>query len=353
MADGSEVVVWPSGVEWKPVSSRPPKAAKAAPPDVAFAVGAKGGVTVTVSRALVERLGWRVVRALSLDVIEAETDVFFRLARAKDGQFKLQDPPGLPEGKLAQRFMVRLYKCGGLALGQRRSVGVPFKVVGDVLYLSVPRAGDGKQGAQRQPAVAPLDMHSLINFALDEVLKAWPQAARESRSTAIAAAVALVEFGADRDAVRDLLGISSVLLPEREDMPLPARRVLGRPTRSSSLPAFLMSSLNASAVRRGVFVLAAAASCRIAVRQLPVIARLAAGLVMFNLFSCQTGTPLSTVLRATSSRRPSDLSCSANSSATRSIAGNSSAGSSRICPSVAPPSALGMSSLLRRPWISP
>lgn len=223
MADGSDVQ-WPSGVEWKPVGTKPPKPAKAPPPEAAFAVGEKGGVTLTIGADLLARLRWKVDSALALDAIEADGEVFLRLSLAKEGVFRVQAPPRIPASVADMRCIVRLYRCGGIKLGPRKSVGVPFKAVGDVLFLNVPRLAAALAPSAQAAQTGGLDGQSMIEFALDAVLKAWPQASRDGQPTRIAAGVALVEFGMAREAVREALGLSRLILPEREDMPLPARK---------------------------------------------------------------------------------------------------------------------------------
>lgn len=226
---------WP--VEgWRPVSSRPAKAEKPPLPDVCFAVGAGGLATLTLSAKITGVLDWTADEALALEAVETDDIVFLALRPAKDGAFRMQPP----------RVIVRLWRCGGIALAPRRSSAVVERVEGRSLMMAVPRAGDGTEAKARAsrgdkgatggkaPPAAPtpappsvrggFDFKSLVDRALGLAAEAWTGRTND-RAQRIVAAVALVKLGEDSGAVRHALGLDNTLLPELEDMPNPARQV--------------------------------------------------------------------------------------------------------------------------------
>jgi hypothetical protein len=224
-----DAIAWPTG-GFTPVARKAPKPAKLPEADLYLAVSGKGNVTLSVAARLAEALEWTTATPLGLGAIEGEGVVFLSFAPETDGAFVLQPPPKMPENGAPRRYIVRLFKCGGIALGQRRREAVKHRCDGSVLQLAVPRAGDGAAGeiqavkdAPKPAAAAAFDVTSLAAFACDAAAKSWPSKIdRNDQRVRVAAAVALVEFGIDRTLARETLGLGGLLLPDREDMPRPA-----------------------------------------------------------------------------------------------------------------------------------
>lgn len=217
----SEEIAWPVD-GWRTVTRASPEAG------VIVSVG-RLGVTLSIGARVIP---WPASATLELRAIETDATVFLSLAEEAGGTIRLQAPPGCKPGVLPKRVMVRLGACGGIALGLRTRQEVKHRVDGGVLQLAVPRASDGAEVAPRAPKAAKadakdaraFDVVSLVAFAQDAAWKALPvKVDRADRKVRIAAAVALVTFGTDKDAVRDALGVSNVLLPDLEDMPRPSR----------------------------------------------------------------------------------------------------------------------------------
>lgn len=234
-------IEWP--VEgWATISTRPPKAAKAPPPPACIAVGGNGWVSLSLDAQLVEALRWKPGMRLDVRAIEEAERVFLSVANAAEGAFTLKVPPGWKAERGApRRYVVPLYRLGGISLEPRRSAGVAFQRMDGVLQLAVPRAGDAVERETATPAPAPaaplglappsvrggIDFKSLVDRALSLAAEEWIGRTND-RSQRIVAAVALVKLGEDSGAVRQALGVENALLPEMEDMPNPARIIAGK-----------------------------------------------------------------------------------------------------------------------------
>lgn len=239
-------IEWP--VEgWAVIATRKLKAAKPPPPPACIAVGGKGWVSLSLDAQLVQALRWKPGMRLEVRAIEEADRVFLSVANAAEGVFTIKIPPGWKAEKGApRRYVVPLYRLGGLALEPRRSAGVPYQALAGVLQLAVPRAG---HGVERETAAQPdkpagllraaplglappsvrggIDFKSLVDRALSLAAEEWIGRTND-RSQRIVAAVALVKLGEDSAAVRQALGVENTLLPEIEDMPNPARLVAGK-----------------------------------------------------------------------------------------------------------------------------
>lgn len=124
---------WPGTDLYNFVPKGRPAATRKPPPPVTVSVsdGAAGGgkVTVSISPATIEALGWEDGDALYLAACETPSKVFLRLVPSSDGEFPLKSPPKMRVDGAPSRKLVHLGRCGGLKISPRRSEAVKHRVV--------------------------------------------------------------------------------------------------------------------------------------------------------------------------------------------------------------------------------
>lgn len=247
-------IAWPEDDAFAPLAKGLQKKARPASPRVGCTVSEKGQSTLSFSPGVMVELGWSDDgQPVRVEAKETQDVLFLRIV--PDGSAaRVVFPAGRPrkDGKPG-RCSLKLGRCGGIELASRHGVGVFYRTenggAGRVLLVAIPKlaledAEDAKEPAAgdddgeapgggspdlKPPPGSAATVEGAVEIAMRAARAAWPKPLNDleeaPRPVRIAAAVALVEFGAGERNVKQRLSLEDFMLPQREEMPLNTGRV--------------------------------------------------------------------------------------------------------------------------------